>query len=546
MNKFINIFLLLLIGCGQGGTTSSGIVTSKIDCGSSDSISEGDPLAGCSWHLLNSEQSAFSDTGGSAGVDLNMLQTEINNTSGAGVKVLVSDTGLEIAHEDLQSNVLSGLSKNYVNSTTDPTNTTGTGDHGTSVAGVIAATKDNNIGGRGVAAGAAIAGYNFLRSQSSANQIDQADGSDNFDIVNQSWGYSDTQIITIEADYLAQLKYATTNYRSNKGLIYVKAVGNNFEYDLNGNTDPYNATPYTINVAAINADGDSASYSSLCSCNWVSAPGGETGVYSPAIITTDQSTCQIGYSKYSSASGSFDLGRVNNDSCNYTSIFNGTSAAAPAISGVIALMLEANSDLTWRDVRYILASTAEKINPDLPNYGSSDVSGIPSGHIWEQAWVTNAAGFNFHNWFGFGLVDTDAAVAMASSYSIDLGTYVDLDWSYSDTTSRSIPDNSAAGVTDSITVSESLTVEAIQLRVNITHQRIPHIGVELTSPAGTKSILLNVNNGLSNSTTMTDMVLLSNAFYGENSNGDWTIKIVDGTAGYTGTLTKWELNISGR
>src|SRR5262249_54532457 len=43
--------------------------------------------------------------------------------------------------------------------------------------------------------------------------------------------------------------------------------------------------------------------------------------------------------------------------------FNGTSASAPIVSGVIALMLEANPDLSWRDVQEILVRSARQNNP---------------------------------------------------------------------------------------------------------------------------------------------------------------------------------------
>jgi subtilisin family serine protease len=49
-----------------------------------------------------------------------------------------------------------------------------------------------------------------------------------------------------------------------------------------------------------------------------------------------------------------------NERYNYTASFNGTSAAAPTASGVIALMLEANPKLTFWEVKYILAKTARR------------------------------------------------------------------------------------------------------------------------------------------------------------------------------------------
>ena len=47
---------------------------------------------------------------------------------------------------------------------------------------------------------------------------------------------------------------------------------------------------------------------------------------------------------------------------NYTQCMNGTSAASPNAAGVVALMLQANPSLSWRDVRRILATTARRLD----------------------------------------------------------------------------------------------------------------------------------------------------------------------------------------
>ena len=82
--------------------------------------------------------------------------------------------------------------------------------------------------------------------------------------------------------------------------------------------------------------------------------------------------------------------------------FVGTSFAAPIVSGVVALMLEANPELGWRDVQDILIRTAVTIDiaPDSPN----------------DSWVTNAAGLSHSYEYGFGKVDAKAAVILAQNY----------------------------------------------------------------------------------------------------------------------------------
>ena len=90
-----------------------------------------------------------------------------NSLAGDGVKLAVVDTGLEICHPDLAANVEQGQSFNFNfagsagSSLTDPFNQDLLGDHGTSVAGVAAAVANNGLGGRGVAPGVALRGYNI-------------------------------------------------------------------------------------------------------------------------------------------------------------------------------------------------------------------------------------------------------------------------------------------------------------------------------------------------------------------------------------------------
>jgi subtilisin-like proprotein convertase family protein len=329
-------------------------------------------------------------------------------------------------------------------------------------------------------------------------------------------------------------------------------------------------------MAAINAKGTKSSYSSAGSAIWASAPGGEAGynsaaitqagyiapaagntVYDPAMVTADQSGCAKGESVSTAPTGTgpfsfFNWGNTNlssiNFNCNYTNGMNGTSSAAPMMSGAIALILEANPALTWREVKDILAKTSVQVDQFIAAVSVNLSNGI---YVAEQGWVTNAAGLNFHNWYGFGAVNVNAAVAMAKSYvSGSLGTFANTGWITSGTLSSAIPDNSITGVTVPLSVTSVGTsgkVETVQLKVttaNITSGYTGDLGIELTSPSGTKSILKNIQDGFSNS-NLTGMVLASNAFYGEPSNGTWTAKVVDGWAGGTQTLTNVQIRVYG-
>ena len=596
-------------GPGQTCTVSNGsgtmplrnVTSVSVACVTGFSVgTASDPLALQQWHLKNTGQTAFSDLIGTPGMDIDVDPAYALGISGNGVTVAVVDTGMEIAHEDLAANVVPGGSWNFNNNSADPTSATTTGDHGTSVAGLVAMAR-NTVGGIGVAPSARLKGFNFLSmtvptEQAFLNSLGASSANPNSQdvfIFNQSFGISSvTDVPIIPADE-AQYLSGTTSLRGGKGALYVKAAGNGFlSFDdtstgqaadcsganatlapftsgtftglscENASMDPDNAIPYQIVVGATNAAGVRSTYSSAGSAIWVSAPGGEFGhnqavdpgfiapVYSPAMVTTDQSGCARGFAnRVGNNFSAFDNGGAPNGSCNYTNTMNGTSSATPVTVGVIALMLEANPALTWRDVKHILASTARQVDA-----ARAPVTVVLTGGAYtaEPAWTTNAAGFKFHNWYGFGMVDAAAAVSMARTYAANLGTFSDTTFIASaGALGLAIPDSNVAGASNALNVPNTPavhSVEAVQIRVNITHPFSGDLGIELTSPQGTRSVLKTIRDGFAGSANLTDMVLLSNAFYGENPTGNWTLKVVDGdthVAPNTGTLNNWAIRVYG-
>jgi subtilisin-like proprotein convertase family protein len=155
------------------------------------------------------------------------------------------------------------------------------------------------------------------------------------------------------------------------------------------------------------------------------------------------------------------------------------------------------------------------------------------------------AGFHFHNYYGFGLVNTEAAINMATQNYTFLPSEVSTGFKPSAALNLSIPANDVSGVTNDINVAESYTIEAVQIKPHILHTNIGEVGIEITSPSGTKSIVVNINNTLTGLSDFDGEVFLTNAFYGENSAGNWTIKVIDGASTGGGTLVDWSINIIG-
>jgi subtilisin-like proprotein convertase family protein len=538
------ILVLLSVSCADSGSLSPSSATSGPD-----------PLFDQEWHLSNSGQSTFSTGVATIGNDINYQTTVSQGYSGAGVHVLLSDDGMEIDHEDLAANYDASRSRDY----SQPAPYTGSGAHknlfdmhGTAVAGIIAAVGNNAIGVKGVAPGVSISSANVVSSSVSVNTailVDQADTT--AEIVNQSWGSTQNFINPISPTYLAQIASAVSTKRSGKGTIFVQSAGNNYRVSVGGglyqvgnsNFDGLKSTPYSLVVGALDSSDNSTATSSTGSNLWLSAYGGGDGVTTPAILTTDRSGCENGISISISTKNTFESGsNPLNTNCNYTSVMNGTSSAAAMVSGATALMLEANPNLSWRDVRHIYATTSVKVNPSIGNVENPNVAS-PSGHVWQQGWVENAAHYSFHNRFGFGKLDVDATVAMAKAYSLNLGT-LQTSSATSGVISIAVPEDSV-GTSTNLNDATGLTVESVQVKVSITHPNVGEIGLELTSPSNTKSIVKNINDSLSGVANLSDAVFTSNAFYGESSSGNWTLKVLDGATGNTGTLTNWTITVYG-
>ena len=264
------------------------------------------------------------------------------------------------------------------------------------------------------------------------------------------------------------------------------------------------------------------------------------------MITTDQAGVNAGYSQF--PRNRLDSAHPLNRDGDYVSAFGGTSAATPAVAGAIAILMSVNPDLTWRDIKHLLAASARKIDPEITEVRAA-FNGSP--YIGQHAWRRNAAGYEFHNWYGFGAVDVDAAVAMAMAHTPDnLGAFVESEWFEAGGDAvlpLAIPDADGAGVNAVIKVAglpEAATIEAVVLEITVEHTNAFDLGVALRSPGAMESVINPpLNTVLERFPGMQDWRLLSNAFYGENPSGDWTVHVADIAPADAGSVTSLRLKI---
>ena len=218
----------------------------------------------------------------------------------------------------------------------------------------------------------------------------------------------------------------------------------------------------------------------------------------------------------------------------YTSRFGGTSSAAPLVAGVLALVKEAQPALNTRLAKHLLAKTSDVVDAD-----DSTVTGGGDETTPGSAWKTNAAGLKFNMNYGFGLIDAAELVSEATKYSgvtplqnFGSGTL---------TVNAFLDDFSTVTRTTSVNVPNAKPLEEVVVALDVTHTYRGDVEAYLTSPSGTtgRLVLKDGNDPKSDFTWS----FTSNAFWGESSNGTWTVRVGDAGAADTGIWNSWSLNL---
>ncbi len=480
--------------------------------------------------------------------------------TGTNITVAIYDDGVEYTHTDLDDNYNATLHLNWLGSELDamPTNAD-EAVHGTAVAGVIAAER-NGEGTVGIAYDATIVGVNIFSGAANINSTDTSGFEyaiaqmGDFDVVNHSWGGAPVFLNDGNPAILAYVQAAedaTTSGRGGLGTIILKAAGN---WADSSQGDFADTTRFSITVGAYDSDGDVSWYSSRGANMLISAPSSGNTIVDADGNLTAESDLRIATTDRNQEYG---YGPDDWSSAYDTSGFGGTSAATPTTAGVVALMLDANEELGWRDVQDILAQSAtwtgsevgvqstdaEVVPLDLDSDGIRETTGLDqieyTPGVWNGSETWNGGGMHFSEDYGYGAVNALAAVRMAEVWSMFGNAQTSLNEASHGTGIMS-PGLTVSGDGDiaSWTFDYSgpaMDLEYVDIYMNLSTTLMQEVMLQITSPDGTTATLMDLplNDytpaydflGIALLTINVTWTFGANTFRGEDPTGTWTVTL---------------------
>ena len=543
----------------------------------------GDGIPDPQFHLLASDA-----IGASFGVNAVDAWSE---TSGEGVRVGIVDSPHDLLHTDLNGNLpnnfdldgdgnleLDANGNGIPDIFEDDHSGTSAADHGTAVSG-IALARHNNGSAVGVAPESTYVPHHLVNG----GTMPDSNYYNYTDVVNNSWGWNNTSGVLRTRTPLFLASWETASENS----IQVVAAGNSRDPETsatqgwdNTNNDGWTRRD-NIMVGATMRNGEVEQYSTPGASVFVSAPVNGSNF---RFINSNSFSLNTNQ-QWTTTSDVTDDSDDNLDDVGYsngtvTTRMSGTSAAAPMVTGAIAMMLEANPNLTVRDVQHILTETSVKnglvdsngdghldaVNPNAG--GDAAVPGsagsielrttfqsgvnttytINDGH--NTGWFENGAGHWVSDSFGFGIVDAGAAVDLASNWT-SVGAELQHSTNEILTEGYTIPENNLNGL-DSLSeagswnVNDTLKVEWVELTVDLNLPEQDEVMLAVQSPAGTRSVLM-APGGSDSAGFNGERTLITNQFWGEESNGEWSIEVLDTNidGDNTATISDAKLDIFG-
>jgi len=455
-------------------------------------------------------------------LDMNVEEAWAAGASGKGVVVTILDDGVEKFHPDLRANYDEEASIDLNDNDRDPSpryDLVNSNKHGTRCAGQVSAAANNSECGLGVAFNSKIGGVRVLDGpitdalEAKALSFNR----DHIDIFSASWGPDDDGNTVDGPGTLASraLAEGVKFGRKGKGSIFMWASGNGGKFADNCNADGYTTSPFTLSVSSASENGKIPWYSEPCSSSIASTFSSGSKQFNERKITTT------------------DLyGKCTNS-------HTGTSASSPMAAGIVALALEVNPELNWRDVQHLTVRTSR-----------------PRGKLEARDWSDNGVGLSFSHSFGFGLMDAGAMVKLAKRW-------------------KTVPEQKICAIKGSpgqsygvrggvqrsfiVTVDEAHPcakeiqfLEHLHVYVDIQSRSVRrgNLMVVVESPSGTTSTLLGFRPadqvyggfGLFNKWPM-----MSVHFWGENPVGNWTLTVVNRSpdAEDSAELFDWTLKFYG-
>jgi subtilisin family serine protease len=441
---------------------------------------------GYCWHLKNTGQNFALP-----GLDIN-VEGAWDTIRGTGIRVSVVDDGLEVLHDDLQTNVIRNAGYDFLDLDTDPT----AGEHGTACGGIIAAQGDNNIGTIGVAWRARLIGLRFLGGFVADDEVANAlYWSPQLGVSNNSWGYRVGYVPADPSVLQGGINLAAKRGRGARGTVMVVSAGNSRGFQ-DSNDGPISSPYWSLTVGAINDTGDACSYTTRGACVLIGAPSGD--ILHQNITTTDRS----GNDGYNPSPGNYS-NRA------YTNTFNGTSAAAPKVSGLAALMVNAKPSLAVRDVWDIMIRNAKR-------FGSAPLE-------WQDR-VSDGKIYHLSHDVGAGLIDASASVATAKTWR-NLG--FDFAKVYEDTDTDDLPDGGAVTKTFRVPNSPRIRVEKVEVTLTLQHPRGAGLNVSLVSSLAPRNIISLLQNSAPAFQRPNTWTYTSTQHWAECAGGEWRLIISD-------------------
>ncbi len=475
-----------------------------------------DPLYPKQWHLDDTK-------------DFNIgMKDAWDYATGKGINMAVVDDALDLKHEDL-TNVYpleTGYHRNFKKDgePNDPNPMKSTENHGTYCGGLAMAAGFNNTGVVGVAPEARAMGLRIVGGETADDAAQIALGWQPEGILthvsSNSWGPADDgkDDGRVSALQLAGLEKGATKNRDGLGTVFAISCGNGRDEGDEASYDGFSGSRFGIAVAAVGRNGKQSSYSESGMSVAIAAFGGE--FQPPDVLWSTNVTGEEAFAYKAKNYPSTEA------PINYTDSANGTSSAAPQVSGAAALLLELNPKLGYRDVKEILMKTAR-------------TEGLEGNDVFKK----NAAGFSFNHAFGAGLLNVSGALEIAKDW-VNLGELLNTEYTFIGP--NEIPDGGEPLGMDLNfnAAADKLRVEHVELTVNVKHKNRGDLQFTIQSPSGFQAIA--APRKPDDNADFTDYMFTSPRFWGENAEGVWKVFITDRNGnGVAGTLVNAKLKIYG-